>query len=224
MEQAEKIKFIRALVISVLLVIVIVVAKLAEIITGGDFYEWGVYPHTLYGLRGILFAPLVHADFNHLYNNCIPLFVLSLAVFNFYGRLGYQVLLLSWVLPGLWVWIGARHSFHIGASGLVYSLAAFLFLSGLVRRHIPLIAISLIVVFMYGSMVWYIFPIDYEISWESHLFGSIAGFILALVYRTDGPQRHRYSWEDDDEDTDMGIDASPQTDESPAEKDEKASY
>lgn len=199
MENADdKRKFIRALIVALLCVGLPVLVKLAESFLRSDFYEWGVYPQTLSGLKGVLLAPLVHGDVHHLYNNVIPLFLLTLALFYFYEKLGYPVLLLSWVLPGLWVWMGARHSYHIGASGVVYSLAAFLFLSGIIRKHTPLIAISLIVVFLYGSMIWYIFPIDYDISWESHLYGSIAGLFLALFYLYQGPQRQRYSWEDEE--------------------------
>ena len=99
------------------------------------------------------------------------------------------------------MWIAARPAYHIGASGIIYGLASFLFFSGILRKYGPLIAISLLVVFLYGSMIWGVFPLLEEISWESHLLGALAGLILALVYRREGPQRPPASWELEDEES-----------------------
>lgn len=102
-------------------------------------------------------------------------------------------------MTGLWVWFGARIAYHIGASGLVYGLGSFLFFSGIIRRNINLLAISLLVAFLYGGMVWGIFPYKPEISWESHLYGGIAGLILSFYYRKEGPAATKKKWEDDDD-------------------------
>ena len=104
-------------------------------------------------------------------------------------------------MTNLWVWAAARNAFHIGASGLVYGFASFIFFSGIIRKNIKLMALSLLVVFLYGSMVWGIFPIDYRISFEAHLFGSIAGLLLAIYFRKEGPQREEYEWEEEEEES-----------------------
>jgi membrane associated rhomboid family serine protease len=97
------------------------------------------------------------------------------------------VFFLTWIITGILVWLGGRSSYHIGASGLIYGFASFLFFSGIIRNSINLLAISLLVVFLYGSLVWGIFPFDYKISWESHLFGALTGFALAAAFRHYGP-------------------------------------
>lgn len=122
---------------------------------------------------------------------------LGTALFMFYRRVAFQVLLLGTVLTGLWVWAGARESFHIGASGVVYVLAAFVFFSGVFTRNKRMMGLSLITVFVYGSMVWGVFPLEDGVSWESHLFGGIAGLLLAFIYRQEGPEKKMYSWDYD---------------------------
>ncbi len=171
-------------------------------------YYLGIYPLEAEGLHGIITSPFIHSDSEHLFNNSIPLFVLGTAVFFFYSELAIRVTVYSWLLTGLFVWIAGREAWHVGASGLVYSLAAFLFFSGFLRKHFRLIALSLLVVFLYGSMVWGMFPfVDIHVSWESHMLGAGAGLILAILYRKEGPQRKLPDWyyeEDDDAGVDYG--------------------
>lgn len=166
-------------------------------------YYLGIYPLEAEGLHGIITSPFIHSDSEHLFNNSVPLFVLGTAVFFFYSELAIRVTVYSWLLTGLFVWIAGREAWHVGASGLVYSLAAFLFFSGFLRKHFRLIALSLLVVFLYGSMVWGMFPfVDIHVSWESHMLGAGAGLILAILYRKEGPQRKLPDWyyeEDEDE-------------------------
>ena len=102
-------------------------------------------------------------------------------------------------MSGVWMWIAARNGNHIGFSGVIYALAAFIFFSGVFRKHFRLMSLSLVVVFLYGSMVWGVLPIQPGISWEGHLFGALAGVILAFYYRGEGPQRPKYSWELEEE-------------------------
>lgn len=178
------------------------IVKLVEVQEGISFARLGVYPRRLSGLAGILFSPFIHSDFNHLISNTVSLFVLSTGIFYFYKDLSYRVILFVWVVGGFMVWLGARPSYHIGASGLVYGIASFLFFSGVIRNDTRLMAISLLVVFLYGSMIWGIFPIYPKISWECHLFSSICGLVCAIIYRHQGPPRRVWSWElepDDDE-------------------------
>lgn len=128
-------------------------------------------------------------------------------LFFFYKKIAKQAFIWIWLVSGLWLWIGGRNNenypvYHIGASTLIYGLATFLFFSGIFRRHLSLMVVSALVVFLYGSIMWGIFPLKTEISWEGHLFGSLAGLLVAFNYRKEGPQRKIYTWENEDEDTD----------------------
>ena len=200
--QHEKIKIFRSLQIPVLFLIFIWVIWLFEIITQFDLGTFGIYPRKLQGLIGIIVSPLLHADIHHLFANSIPLLILGSCLFYFYRELALKITLLIWLITGLCVWAGGRQAYHIGASGVVYGLAAFLFFSGIIRKDGKLLAITLLVTFLYGSMVWGIFPEFFpekNISFESHFWGMIAGGLLAVYYRKIGPQRHKYDWEEEDE-------------------------
>ena len=163
--------------------------------------QLGIYPLKIKGLKGILFSPLIHKNLSHLISNTIPLFVLSWGVFYFYRSLGYKIFLLSYLFSGIWIWFGAREGWHIGASGLVYAFAAFVFASGIIRKRKELMALTLVVVFLYGDLLWGMFPITKEtdISFEGHSLGALAGIILAVVYRKEGPQRILPQWDEENE-------------------------
>lgn len=177
------------------LVLMMWFVKYLEYSSGFGFFELGVYPRHWEGLRGILASPFIHADISHLISNSIPLLLLGAGLIYFYHSLAFRVFALIFLLSGCGLWIGGREVYHIGASGLVYGLAFFLFVSGVLRGDTRLLAISLLVVFWYGSMVWGVFPLWRGVSWEGHLFGSLAGILCAFVYRHEGPQRPLYSWE-----------------------------
>ncbi|MEN8125072.1 MAG: rhomboid family intramembrane serine protease [Bacteroidota bacterium] len=168
-----------------------------EVKFGYNFNKYGIYPRTLVGLRGILFSPFIHGDIKHLYNNSIPLFVLMFSTLYFYRKIAFKVLIYGTLITGILTWIFARKSFHIGASGIIYLLFSFLFFSGVLRKNVRLIAVSLTVIFLYGSMIWYILPIKEGISWEGHLSGFITGIFLAYFYKNRGPQKFKYEWEKD---------------------------
>jgi len=205
----EKRKFLHSLVFPSFMLILIWMVKIVEVGLETSYVDWGIYPLRLGGLKGIITAPLIHADFKHLFDNSLPLFLLSAALFYFYRPVGYKVLFLVWFITGLTVWIFARSAYHIGASGIVYGLASFLFFSGIIRNNINLLAISLLVVFLYGGLVWGIFPFDFKVSWESHLMGGITGLVLSFFYRSYGPPSTRQEWideEDEEVDFDMGDD------------------
>lgn len=161
--------------------------------------SYGILPRDFIGLRGVLFSPFIHGDLSHIINNTYPVLILGTAIFYFYRKSAKFVFLYSFIMTGVWVWAMARSSFHIGASGLIYAWGAFTFLSGVLNRNKRMMGLSLLIVFLYGSMIWGVLPLEEGISWESHLFGAIAGFILAIVFRKDGPQRKTFQWEEKEE-------------------------
>lgn len=190
-----------SIIIPVILICLMWIVKSVEVIFDFAFTVGGIYPLTLKGLPGVLLSPFIHADFKHLLSNSIPLFLLSTALFYFYSEISMKILSLAWLFTGLLVWIAGRDAWHIGASGLVYSLASFLFFSGILRGYFRLVALSLLIVFLYGSMVWGIFPGIYRnVSWESHMLGFFSGLVLAIWFRNEGPQKPVYNWMLEDED------------------------
>ncbi len=154
---------------------------------GRDFYYLGIYPRRINGLPGILTSPFIHGSFNHLISNSFPFLFLLTSIFYFYQKIAWRLVLYACLVTGMLVWTLARPSYHIGVSGQIYCYASFLFFSGLVRKNVNLLAISLLVIFMYGSMVWGIFPVEPEVSFESHLMGMVVGGILAVYFRHEGP-------------------------------------
>ena len=192
-------KIIDSAKLPILFVIIITLIHLYSSLNDLKFSHWGIYPRETKGLYGIIGSILIHGSWKHVFNNSIPLFILGTALFYFYKKLALRICLYSILFTGLLVWLGGRPSFHIGASGLVYALASFLFFSGFVRKHNNLMALSMIVVFLYGGMVWGIFPSKDHISWEGHLFGAVNGLFWALFYKDEGPQRKKYSWELEEE-------------------------
>lgn len=170
-----------------------------EISFGLNFNQYGIYPKSFVGLRGILFSPFIHSDASHLVNNSVPLVVMLACLYYFYEKIANKVLFMGLILTGLLTWGLGRPSYHIGASGVVYLLVSFIFFSGILRKYYRLIALSLIVVFLYGSMVWYIFPMEERISWEGHLSGFLVGFIFAFIFRKKGPQQKDFIYTKNEE-------------------------
>lgn len=198
----EKTRFKISIEVASLITLLIWLVKLIEMVEGESFYRYGLLPRSFNGLIGVLTAPLIHSDFNHLFNNSITIFILTTGLVYFYRDLWYRIIIFSWIISGIMVWTGARASYHIGCSGLIYSIASFIFFSGVFRKNINLMAISLLVVFLYGGLVWGVLPIFPQISWEYHLFGGLTGTILAVVYRNQGPSPQRWSWMNESNDKD----------------------
>ncbi len=195
----EKRKLYKSLRVPIILVILIWLVKLIEVVFGIRLGYLGIKPLSTEGLIGIVTSPLVHGDFSHLMANTLPLFFLSAGLFYFYRKIAYTVFILIYLITGLWVWVFARDAYHIGASGVVYGLASFLFFSGVFRKDMRFAAISLIIAFVYGGMLWGILPIKAQMSWESHLMGLIAGLVIAYFFRNEGPKRKKYQWEEEEE-------------------------
>ncbi|CAL2075149.1 Membrane associated rhomboid family serine protease [Tenacibaculum sp. 190524A05c] len=163
-----------------------------EIKFGMNFNKLGVLPRTLSGFKGVFFTHFIHSDTMHLFNNSVPLFVLLMSLMYFYRTVALKVLIYGGLLTGLLTWIIGRESYHIGASGIVYLLFSFVFFSGIIKSHYRLVAMSLITIFLYGSMIWYVFPIKEGMSWEGHLSGLITGIFYAFVYRKYGIVKEKY--------------------------------
>lgn len=171
--------------------------------------RFGVRPRELAGLPGILFAPLLHGSFAHLVANSVPLVVLGTGMLYLYPNSALKVLPAVYLGPGIAVWLFAKaSSVHAGASGLIFGLFSYIFVAGVIRRDRRAIAASLLVFFLYGAMVWEVFPISPGVSWETHLAAAVIGVLLAIALRhLDVPPRKRYSWEGETGETDEPADA-----------------
>ena len=166
-----------------------------------DVTPFGVAPRTVAGLAGIVFAPLMHAGFDHLIANTLPVVVMVTTMLHLYPQSSRVVLPAVWVGPGVAVWLFASGGVHVGASGIVFGLVAFVLVAGLIRRDRRAIAAAMAVAFLYGASLWGVLPIRHRDSWETHLAAAILGGALALVLRhRDAVPPLRYDWEGDDAD------------------------
>ncbi len=187
------------------LVLIMWAVKLFETINKTDLGVYGLFPLSTKGLIGILTCPFLHGDWAHLSSNSIPFLVLGTGIFTYYKDKAWYILLFIYLISGFWTWIFAREAYHIGASGIVYGMAFFLLLSSIFRREKSLTAFAMLIIFLYGSIVWGFFPQFFpnqNISWESHLMGAIAGLAVAFYYRNDGPKPNEYIWDDESDDED----------------------
>ncbi len=171
------------LLLVLLFLFVIWTIKVWESLSGQSLAQWGMRPREVRGLLGLVTMPLLHKDFAHLVSNSVALLTLGVTLLYFYPRVAFRVVVGVWLLGGLLVWLLARPSIHIGASGIVYGLASFLFFGGVIRRNRASVGPALIVAMLYGGAVWGILPIERGISWEGHLFGAVTGLGFAILYR-----------------------------------------
>ncbi len=182
-EIPEKNTFWRSLLFTFMLLSVLWLVKFYEVIFDVSFVEYGILPHELIGLRGILFSPFIHGDFNHLLSNTIPCFILMLVLFNTYDRVAFWVIIAIHIFGGLLVWIFAPWGgSHIGISGIIYGIAGFLVSSGLFRKDRRSISIAFVVIFLYGGMIAGFLP-EEGVSWQGHLYGAVVGAGLAFLMR-----------------------------------------
>lgn len=169
--------------ITIVLVFVLILwtIKVIDTILPYDLCQLGIVPRSIRGLVGIILAPFLHANYFHLISNTIPTFVLLLALLSFYKKHALTVIIGSVLLGGVLVWIFGRTASHVGISGLIYSLAAFLIMAGIFKKDIKSLLISLLIIILYGGLIWGILPGRFWISWEGHLFGALAGVIIAYI-------------------------------------------
>ena len=193
-----------AAVIPLFLLFILYILKFLETGMDWNFTRLGVYPMEQRGVFGIFAHPLVHSSFKHLFANTIPLFFLMWCLFYFYRHIAPYIFFAIWIGCGTLTFLIGKPGWHIGASGIIYGLAFFLFFSGILRKHVPLIAISLLITFLYGGLVWNMFPqfAKATTSWEGHLSGAIAGTLCAICFMGYGPQRpDPFAGEKEEEDT-----------------------
>ncbi len=189
-----------------------------QVVTGLSLVQLGLQPRDLGGLTGLIFTPLLHGNFEHLMSNSMPLFIGGVAILFLYPNSALRVLPLLYVGSSALAWTFARPSIHIGASGLVYGMLTYVFVAGVLRRDVRSVGVSLMIWFLYGSMVWGVFPVAPRMSWELHATGLVLGVVLAWLYRDwDQPPLKTYEWEDEDE-QELGID-SPDDDDDPWRRD-----
>jgi len=183
--QKEAEKFRQSILISLGFISILWFIRFYEMGTETDLSFLGILPRTLKGSVGILTSPLIHGNFTHLLSNTFPLLILTAGVVYFYNKIAIQVLSIIYVLTGIWVWLVAREAYHIGASGLVYGLVTFLFFSGVFRKDASSVALSLIVIFLYGGMLYGLIPSNTGVSYESHIVGAVTGMLIAFYYRNE---------------------------------------
>jgi len=166
-----------------------------------NLQRFGVRPGEWIGIPGILFAPLLHGDLGHLAANSMPLVVLGTGMLYLYPNSALRLIPMVYLGPGIAVWLFAKSAVHIGASGLVYGFASYIFVAGVIRRDRRAIAACLLVSFLYGTLVWGVLPIRPGMSWQTHLSAVLIGVAMAIwLRRLDIPPRKRYEWEDEPKD------------------------
>jgi membrane associated rhomboid family serine protease len=188
-EEKKELRY--AVVYSLLLSALPWIVHIVSAIFSLHLQQYGLQPLEKEGLSGIFTMPFLHADWDHLISNTPPLIALIGGLFLFYKRVAWRILLYLYIISGLLTWFMGRNSMHIGASGLVYALAAFHFVSGLIKKERRQRAFALLVSFLYGGFVWAFFLTLYigtSISWEGHLSGLLTGILFAFYYRREGPQ------------------------------------
>jgi membrane associated rhomboid family serine protease len=156
--------------------------KLIEPVLFINLAIFGIIPRTIFGLIGIVAAPMIHGNYYHLLANSIPLFVLGTTLFWLYRGVAHAVFFYCYFITNFLVWIFGRPYIHIGASGLLYGIALFLMTIGLFKKDLKSIGISLVVAILYSGMIWGVFPTQPGVSWESHFWGAVVGVCCASVF------------------------------------------
>ena len=170
-----------------------------------DLTNLGIYPLQLKGLTGIITAPLIHFDLDHISSNSISFIVIGFGLCFLYKNKAAPIFLFIYFTSGLWGWFFARRGCHIGASGLIYGMFFFILTSAFIKREKRTIAFSLLITFLYGAIVWGFFPIffpDRNISWEMHTTGAVSGIVAAFYFRKEGPQKEIIFEDEKEEDED----------------------
>lgn len=198
----ERKKFLDSLKFPILFLFLILIIELAKYLSNNSFVQFGILPREISGLMGILTAPLIHSNIEHLFSNAVPLVVLGTSIYYFYPESSKKAIPIIYLSTNILVWLFARDSYHIGASGIVYGLASFLFFSGIIKKDKRAITLTLLTSFLYGGLVIGLFPTKEGVSWESHLYGFLTGLVLAMLYRKKDPFK-KYDWEEEELEEDI---------------------
>lgn len=201
----------RSIATAVSCVAILWAVKIVELVFSLDLHAFSVYPRSAAGLIGILTGPLIHGSWQHLAANTLPTTLLGTMLIYGYPKSRFWAISSIWLLSGLGVWLFARSSYHLGVSGVTHGMFFYLFIGGILRRDKRSAAILMIAFYMYGGMLISIFPGDPGVSFESHLFGALAGGLCAWLFRNwdPKPERRRYVWQrensaEDEEDPIIG--------------------
>ena len=184
-ESRQEIKT-QAIILATFLAIFWLLEILDQFVFRGSLDYFGIIPHQVIGLRGILFAPFLHGDFPHLIANTVPFLILGWLVMLQETSDFFIVTGLTMLVGGLGVWLfAAPGSIHIGASILIFGYLGFLLLRGYFQRNIPSILLSILVFLLYGGTIWGVLPSRPGISWQGHLFGFLGGVLAAKLIATE---------------------------------------
>lgn len=197
-ESGERENLIRPFVVPTFFLVIMWLSFLVGREFDNSYIQLGIYPRSIRGLLGILTGPFVHSGWEHIIFNSWSFYFMGFMLFYFYRNVADKVMVLSFIITGICTWMFARPSFHVGMSGVVYSMFSFLFFGGFISTNRKLIVASFITILMYGGMVWGVLPGQKGISWESHLFGFITGIICLLLFAKD-LRISDYSFDDTDE-------------------------
>ena len=157
------------------------IVELIDLLPSTDLDRWGIRPRELRGLTGIVTTPFLHADLTHLIENTIPFLVLGCIIAASGTQRFIQVTVITAVVAGLGTWlVGPSGTVHVGASGLVFGYLAYLIVRGAFERHLGYLAVGLVVLFLYGGVLWGLLP-QPGISWQGHVFGALGGVLAAWV-------------------------------------------
>jgi len=176
--------FIYLIRFPLLFTLILWIVTILDIGFGLKLMFFGIYPREFSGLQGVIFSPLIHSGWSHLIANSSPILVLTSIITLFYARAAGSVLVMIWIGMGMMVWMFARPSYHIGASGLVYGLVFYIFFAGIFKKNLKSIVLALIVLTVYSGMFTSMFPnVKDGISWESHLYGALVGLVTAFIFK-----------------------------------------
>ncbi len=198
----EKYSLILAAIVPAVFVFSMFSVKLYEYLSNISLSSYGLFPMKFSQLYGIFTMPFLHEGWGHLWSNIVPVFFMGTMLVYYYKKSAFLLFGFLIVFTGIFTWLIGRESFHIGASGIVYGMAFFILGSALKKRETKLMAFSLLVIFLYGSLIWGFFPQFFpqkNISWEGHLSGAISGLIAVMLFANKGPQKPVYSWELEEE-------------------------
>lgn len=200
----DKQKLLDALLWSSIFILLFIISFYGSRYLNVSLSNLGVEPRTWKGILNMPTMLFVHASTEHLWNNTLAFFILTTTIFFFYYDIAIPTFLIMWVFSPIILLVIGRDNVHVGASVLIYAEFAFLFFSGIFRRNLNTKRISMAVGFVYGYTVWYMFPIEQQVSWEGHISGFICGIMLAWYFRKQGPPepvyRHEVEPELSDED------------------------